>query len=116
MKAGTPKSAARWRRRTTTSCRAPPVAGRRYLEKPVVYFAAEAAVMEVLGPTETAARLPAYLFTLATAAFVWWLARRMWTADQALIAAIITLATPLTVAFSRTVIFDSALAFFITVA
>jgi 4-amino-4-deoxy-L-arabinose transferase-like glycosyltransferase len=87
-----------------------------YLDKPIVYFAAEAAAMEVLGPTETAARLPALLFTFATAAFVWWFARRLWTANEAMIAAIVTLATPLTVAFSRTVIFDSALAFFITVA
>src|SRR5204862_4987553 len=87
-----------------------------YLDKPIVYFAAEAAAMEVLGPTETAARLPAYLFTLATAAFVWWFARRIWTASEATIAAIVTLATPLTVAFSRTVIFDSALARFVTVA
>src|SRR5262245_6557790 len=87
-----------------------------YLDKPIVYFAAEAAAMEVLGPTEAAARLPALLFTFATAAFVWWFARRLWTANEAMIAAIVTLATPLTVAFSRTVIFDSALAFFITVA
>src|SRR5947208_1529820 len=86
-----------------------------YLDKPIVYFAAEAAAMKVIGPTETAARLPAYLFTLATAAFVWWFARRLWTANEAAIAAIVTLATPLTVAFSRTVIFDSALAFFVTV-
>jgi 4-amino-4-deoxy-L-arabinose transferase-like glycosyltransferase len=87
-----------------------------YLDKPIVYFAAEAAAMELLGPTETAARLPAYLFTLAMAAFVWWFARRLWSANEAGIAAIVTLATPLTVAFSRTVIFDSALAFFVTVA
>ncbi len=87
-----------------------------YLDKPIVYFAAEAAAMEVLGPTETAARLPALLFTFATAAFVYWFARRLWTANEAMIAAIVTLATPLTIAFSRTVIFDSALAFFITVA
>lgn len=87
-----------------------------YLDKPIVYFAAEAAAMELLGPTETAARLPALFFTFATAAFVWWLARRLWDADTAAIAAIMTLATPLTIAFSRTVIFDSALAFFVTVA
>ena len=87
-----------------------------YLDKPIVYFAAEAAAMEVMGPTETAARLPAYLFTLATAAFVWWFARRLWTTHEATMAAIVTLATPLTVAFSRTVIFDSALTFFVTVA
>jgi 4-amino-4-deoxy-L-arabinose transferase-like glycosyltransferase len=87
-----------------------------YLDKPIVYFAAEAAAMEVLGPTELAARLPAFLFTLATAAFVAWFARRVWGPREALIAPIVTLATPLTIAFSRTVIFDSALAFFITVA
>ena len=87
-----------------------------YLDKPIVYFAAEAAAMELLGPTELAARLPAFLFTLATAAFVAWFARRVWGPQEAMIAPIVTLATPLTIAFSRTVIFDSALAFFITVA
>ncbi|MEK6375487.1 MAG: phospholipid carrier-dependent glycosyltransferase [Acidobacteriota bacterium] len=87
-----------------------------YLDKPIVYFAAEAAAMEILGPTELAARLPAFLFTLATAAFVAWFARRVWGPREAMIAPIVTLATPLTIAFSRTVIFDSALAFFITVA
>src|SRR5213075_956351 len=87
-----------------------------YLDKPIVYFAAEATAMELLGPTELAARLPAFLFTLATAAFVFCFARRLWTRSEAMMAAIITLATPLTIAFSRTVIFDSALAFFVTVA
>src|SRR3954449_12123894 len=54
----------------------PRLDGLPYLDKPIVYFAAEAAVMEVLGPTEVAARLPAFLFTLAGAAFLWWFARR----------------------------------------
>jgi 4-amino-4-deoxy-L-arabinose transferase-like glycosyltransferase len=90
--------------------------GLPYLDKPVVYFAAEAAVMEVLGPTEVAARLPAYLFTIATAAVVFWFARRMWGGDTPYIAAITFLAMPLTIAFARTVIFDSALMFFCTVA
>jgi 4-amino-4-deoxy-L-arabinose transferase-like glycosyltransferase len=94
----------------------PRLDGLPYLDKPIVYFAAEAAVMEVLGPTEVAARLPAFLFTIATAAFLWWFARRMWGSEEAIIAAIVFLATPLAVAFSRTVIFDSALALFITMA
>jgi 4-amino-4-deoxy-L-arabinose transferase-like glycosyltransferase len=94
----------------------PRLDGLPYLDKPIVYFAAEAAVMEVLGPTEVAARLPAFLFTLAGAAFLWWFAKRVWGSEEANIAAIVFLATPLAVAFSRTVIFDSALALFITMA
>lgn len=94
----------------------PRLDGLPYLDKPILYFAAEAAVMEVLGPTELAARLPAFLFTLATAWFVAWFARRLWGDEAALVAAIVTLASPLVVAFSRTVIFDSALSFLTTVA
>src|SRR5438552_1636854 len=44
----------------------PHLDGLPYIDKPIVYFASAAAAMEVLGPTATAARLPAYLFTLAT--------------------------------------------------
>ena len=94
----------------------PRLNGLPYLDKPVVYFAAEAAVMEVLGPTEIAARLPAYLFTIATAAVIFWFARRLWGGETPYIATIAFLAMPLTVAFARTVIFDSALMFFCTVA
>jgi 4-amino-4-deoxy-L-arabinose transferase-like glycosyltransferase len=90
----------------------PRLDGLPYLDKPVVYFAAEAALMEILGPTELAARLPAYLFTLATAALLFWFARRLWGGDTPYVAAIVFLAMPLTIAFARTVIFDSALTFF----
>jgi 4-amino-4-deoxy-L-arabinose transferase-like glycosyltransferase len=88
--------------------------GLPYLDKPVVYFAAAAAVMEVLGPTELAARLPAYLFTLATAAVLFWFARRIGVDPW--VTTIVFLAMPLTIAFARTVIFDSALMFFVVVA
>lgn len=107
----------------------PRLDGLPYLDKPIVYFAAEAAAMEVLGPTETAARLPALLFTLINAAFLWWFMRHCFTKPSSgeesgeqpppqgdLIAAIVFLATPLAISFSRTVIFDSALALFITMA
>lgn len=94
----------------------PRLNGLPYLDKPIVYFAAAAAVMEVLGPTELAARLPAYLFTLATAAVLFFFARRLWGETEAYVAASVFLTMPLTVAFARTVIFDSALTFFVTVA
>jgi 4-amino-4-deoxy-L-arabinose transferase-like glycosyltransferase len=85
-----------------------------YLDKPIVYFAAEAATMEVAGPTEFAARFPSWLFTIATALLLVWFARRE-QIDSPLVA-IVFLSMPLTIAFARTVIFDSALSFFITLA
>ncbi|HEX9163186.1 MAG TPA: glycosyltransferase family 39 protein [Thermoanaerobaculia bacterium] len=94
----------------------PHLDGLPYLDKPIVYFASEAAAMEVLGPTELAARLPAYLFTLATAVVIFWFGRRLWGVDDACVAVIAYLSMPLTIAFARTVIFDSALTFFIVVA
>jgi 4-amino-4-deoxy-L-arabinose transferase and related glycosyltransferases of PMT family len=98
----------------------PRLDGLPYLDKPIVYFAAEAAAMEVLGPTEVAARLPAFLFTLAGAAFLWWFARRVSgdeeSSEESSMVPIVFLATPLAIFFSRTVIFDSALALFITMA
>jgi 4-amino-4-deoxy-L-arabinose transferase-like glycosyltransferase len=94
----------------------PRLDGLPYLDKPIVYFAAEAAAMEVLGPTELAARLPAYLFTLATAAVLFFFARRLWGEAEGYVAASVFLTMPLTVAFARTVIFDSALTFFVVVA
>src|SRR5438034_6401253 len=54
----------------------PHLDGLPYLDKPIVYFAAAAALMELLGPTETAARLPAYAATLATIALLLGFARR----------------------------------------
>ena len=92
----------------------PRLDGLPYLDKPIVYFAAEAAVMEVAGPTEFAARFPAWLFTAATALLLAWFATRVGINAPA--AAIMFLSMPLTIAFARTVIFDSALAFFITAA
>ena len=92
----------------------PHIDGLPYLDKPIVYFAAEAAAMEVLGPTEVAARLPALIFTLLTALLIAWFARR--NGIDPYVTTIVFLAMPLTMAFARTVIFDSALAFFITAA
>src|SRR6476661_651500 len=73
----------------------PRLDGLPYLDKPIVYFAAEAAAMEVLGPTEVAARLPAFVFTLLTALLVFLFAKKVWSEESAYIAAIAFLSMPL---------------------
>ena len=94
----------------------PHLDGLPYLDKPVVYFASGAAAMKVLGPTETAARLPSLVFTLLSAVALFLLARRLFDDRSAIIAALAWLATPFAVAYARTVIFDAALTFWVLLA
>lgn len=91
----------------------PRLDGMPYLDKPVLYFTVEAACMKLFGPTEFAARLPALFFTILTAAILFWFGRRVLGEEEAHVAAIVFLSMPLTFSFARTVIFDSALTFFI---
>jgi 4-amino-4-deoxy-L-arabinose transferase-like glycosyltransferase len=94
----------------------PRLNGLPYPDKPVLYFAVVAAAIEIFGPSAAAARLPSLLFTLATLGLVAWLGARWFGRDAGIAAAIATGATPFTIAYARTVIFDAALTLFITLA
>lgn len=93
----------------------PRLNGLPYLDKPALYFAAGAAAMEIFGPNEQAARLPSLAFTILTVLVVVGLARRLYGTEGAWVAGIATAASPLTIAYARTVIFDAALTCFIVV-
>jgi len=94
----------------------PHLNGLPYLDKPILYFAAGAVAIKLLGPTAFAARFPSLLFTLATIALVAWFAQRLFGRRAGVTAAIATAATPFTLAYARIVIFDSALTFFVVLA
>lgn len=90
--------------------------GIAYLDKPAFYFKTVAFSLAMFGDSETAARLPSALFGLALLALVYFFCRRTHGTRCAILAVIIIATIPLYMVFSRTVIFDMALAFFVSAA
>jgi 4-amino-4-deoxy-L-arabinose transferase-like glycosyltransferase len=95
---------------------APSYNGITYLDKPAFYFKAVALSLAAFGNNETAARLPSAIFGLTTLVLAYLFCRRAYGPRCAVMAVIIIATMPLYVVLSRTVIFDIALAFFVSAA
>lgn len=88
----------------------------RYFEKPPLMYWATAGAIELLGPSEFAARLPAALFSVAEVVVTCALAESMFGASAGLLAATALGLSPLVFGFARFLTLDPALAFFVTAA
>lgn len=88
--------------------------GLAYLDKPAFYFKAVALSLSAFGQNETAARLPSALFALGLLTLLYAFLRREHDERSAALAVLVTASAPLFLAFGRMVIFDMALAFFVT--
>lgn len=94
----------------------PRLNGLPYVDKPVLFFAAAAAVMEVTGPTVLAGRLAPLGFTVAALAAVAWVGGMLYGPGARTVAVVATATTPFVLAYSRTVIFDSAVMLWVILA
>jgi 4-amino-4-deoxy-L-arabinose transferase-like glycosyltransferase len=84
-----------------------------YLDKPIFYFKTVALSLEAFGHSEAAARLPSALFALALLLMLYVFCRKEYGERAAGLAIAIVVTCPLFFAFSRIVIFDMPLAFFV---
>lgn len=89
----------------------PHLNGLPYLDKPAPYFAAVAVSVKLFSASETAARLASLVCTLLSVALVFRFGRRLGEPITGDLSALALATMPLVLAFSRTVIFDPALAF-----
>jgi 4-amino-4-deoxy-L-arabinose transferase-like glycosyltransferase len=87
-----------------------------YLDKPAFYFKVVALSMSSFGRSEWAARLPSALFGLSTLGLIYGLCRRQYSAERAAMATMMASTSPLFIMYSRLVIFDAVLTFFISAA
>jgi 4-amino-4-deoxy-L-arabinose transferase-like glycosyltransferase len=86
------------------------------LDKPILFYAAEALTMRWLGESELAARLPALVFAWATAGLTAWFSARRFGGGTAWIAGTAAITSPVTMAMARTARPDSMVSFFMVLA
>ena len=87
--------------------------GATYLDKPAFFFKAVALSLAAFGDTEAAARIPSAAAGVGLTLLVFGFCRRVYGTRCGLLAVIVVAATPLFVAYARTVIFDMMLALFV---
>lgn len=90
--------------------------GATYLDKPAFYFACVGLSLKAFGRNEFAARLPSALFGAALILVIAWFCRATFPDRTAPLAAMAVATSPMVIVFSRAVIFDIALTFFIVAA
>lgn len=90
--------------------------GATYLDKPAFFFKAVALSLAAFGDTENAARLPSALSGFGLLVMLFFFCRRAYGEVTAALAIVIVASTPLFMAFSRIVIFDMMLAFYVCAA
>ena len=85
-----------------------------YLDKPAFYFKTIALSFSLFGESEGVARLSSAFFGFSLLVVVFLFCRRVYDQRTALLAMLIVATTPLYIVFSRYVIFDMTLAFFVS--
>jgi 4-amino-4-deoxy-L-arabinose transferase-like glycosyltransferase len=88
--------------------------GATYLDKPAFFFKAVALSLGLFGESEAAARLPSALFGFGLLVMLFAFCRRVYGERTAALAMVVAATTPLYIAFSRIVIFDMTLGFFVS--
>lgn len=87
--------------------------GATYLDKPAFFFKAVALSLALFGESELTARLPSALFGFGLVVALFGFCRKVYDLRTAALAMLVVSTTPLFIAFSRIVIFDMTLAFFV---
>ncbi|MGR8999216.1 MAG: glycosyltransferase family 39 protein [Gammaproteobacteria bacterium] len=87
--------------------------GLTYLDKPAFYFKTIALSFSMFGESEGAARLSSAVFGFSLLVVMFLFCQRVYDLRTAILAMLIVATTPLYIAFSRFVIFDMSLAFFV---
>jgi 4-amino-4-deoxy-L-arabinose transferase-like glycosyltransferase len=87
--------------------------GLTYLDKPAFYFKTIALSFSLFGESEGVARLSSAFFGFSLLVMVFLFCQRMYDQRTATLAILVIATTPLFMAFSRIVIFDMSLAFFV---